>query len=63
MDGPLQTTRSAPLRVRFLLHAHAGEIESSKADSIAAQFAAWPEFDVIKSGKPHQQYEIRELDR
>lgn len=62
MTGPLTTTRSAPLRVRFLLHAHAGEIESSKANAIAKQFAGWPEFDVIKSGKPHQQYEIRELD-
>jgi hypothetical protein len=63
MDGPLQTTRSTPLRLRFLLHAHAGEIEASKANTIAERFAAWPEFDVTKSGMPHQQYEIRELDR
>jgi hypothetical protein len=63
MDGPLQTTRSTPLRLRFLLHAHAGEIEASKANTIAERFAAWPEFDVIKSGMPHQQYEIRTLDR
>ncbi len=61
MDGPLMTTRSAPLRLRFLLHAHSGKIDSSSANAIAEQFAAWPEFDVIKSGKPHQQYEIREL--
>lgn len=63
MDGPIKTTRSAPLRIRFLLHAHAGEVEPSKANAIAEQFAAWPEFDVIRSGKPHQHYEIRELDR
>ena len=61
MDGPLQTTRSAPLRIRFLLHAHAGPIKSSRANNIAEQFSKWPEFDVIKSSKPHQQYEIREL--
>jgi hypothetical protein len=61
MDGPLQTSRAAPLRVRFLLHAHRGTIESSRANTIAEQFSKWPEFDVIKSSKPHQQYEIREL--
>ena len=61
MDGPLLTTRAAPLRLRFLLHAHSGKIDASNADGIAEQFAAWPEFDVIKSGKPHQQYQIREL--
>lgn len=61
MDGPLQTTRETPLRLRFLLHAHAGPIDSSKADALAEQFATWPEFDVIKSGQPHRQYEIREL--
>ena len=63
MDGPLLTTRSAPLRLRFLLHAHSGKIDQSNASDIAEKFAAWPEFDVTKSGKPHQQYEIRELAR
>ena len=60
MQGPLQTTKANPLRVRFLLHAHAGPINSKRASEIAEQFAAWPVFDVIRSGKPHQQYEIRE---
>lgn len=60
MHGPLQTTKANPLRVRFLLHAHAGPINSKRASEIAEQFAAWPVFDVIRSGKPHQQYEIRE---
>ncbi|NQV27998.1 MAG: PmoA family protein [Rhodopirellula sp.] len=61
MHGPLQTTRAAPLRLRFLLHAHAGPIDPARAETIAKQFATWPAFDVIKSTKSHQQYEIREL--
>lgn len=61
MDGPLQTSRSTPLQIRFLLHAHAGPIDPSRADSIAEQFSGWPEFDVIKSSKLHEQYSLREL--
>ena len=61
MHGPLLTTRAEPLRLRFLLHAHAGPIDSKRAYSIAEDFASWPLFDVVKPGKSHSQYGIRQL--
>ena len=61
MHGPVLTTQAKPLRLRFLLHAHSGPISSEKANAIAEKFTAWPLFDVIKSGKPHQQYGVRQL--
>lgn len=61
MHGPLLTTRKDPLRLRFLLHAHRGPLDTDRATEIASIFSSWPEFDVIKSGKPHRQYEVRQL--
>jgi hypothetical protein len=61
MNGPLQTSRKEPMRMRFLLHAHAGPVDAPQANAIASQFAAWPLFDVIKSTKPHTQFEIQQL--
>lgn len=61
MHGPLQTTRSHPLRLRFLLHVHRGSIDADRANQIAKEFSDWPLFDVIRSGKSHQQYEVRQL--
>lgn len=60
MQGPLLTTQAEPLKLRFLLHTHQDAVDAAEANNIAEKFAAWPMFDVIKSGKPHQQYEIRE---
>jgi hypothetical protein len=61
MDGPLQTTRTSPLRMRFLLHTHRGTIDPSRADTIAKRFSDWPDFDVTRSSKPHEHYSLREL--
>ena len=60
MDGPFVLTRKQPLRLRYLLHAHGGAIDADRANSIAAQFASWPQYDVIRSSKPHQQFELAE---
>ncbi|MBL9114807.1 MAG: PmoA family protein [Verrucomicrobiaceae bacterium] len=49
-----------PLRLRYLLHAHAGEVDSSKASSLQADFAKWRLYDVIKGKKPHHQFELVE---
>lgn len=61
MNGPLQTTRRNPLRLRFLLHAHRGSVDANSASIVAEQFASWPVFGVVKSSKPHQQFEIRQV--
>lgn len=57
MDGPLEVQRTKPLRLRFLLHAHAGAVDSGKAEELATQFAGWPEFEIVRSAKPHRHYE------
>jgi hypothetical protein len=61
MDEPFVLTRKRPLRLRYLLHAHGGAIDADRANSLAAQFAAWPQYDVIRSSQPHQQFELVEL--
>ena len=60
MNGPLVTFKSAPLRLRYLLHSHDGLADAARADRIATDFAAWPLLDVQKSTRPHQQFEIVE---
>ena len=61
MDEPFVITRKQPLRLRYLLHTHGGAIDADRASSISAQFAKWPQYDVIRSSKPHQQFELVEL--
>jgi len=58
MQGPVLTTQAKPLVLRYLLHLHAGEIDSKRADRIAAQFAERPAFTVRRAEVKHQQYEI-----
>ena len=58
LEGPLETTRAAPLTLRYLLHAHAGAIDRQRAEAMAAEFAARPGFRVSKSTKKHTQYAV-----
>jgi hypothetical protein len=58
MEQPIITTREAPLRLGYLFHAHAGPYDHAGAESLFQQFAAWPRFDVVKSTKKHQQFEL-----
>jgi hypothetical protein len=60
MNGPLITRKNAPLRVRYLLHAHSGAVDPARAERLAADFANSQEFDVQRSTRPHRQYEIVE---
>jgi hypothetical protein len=59
MHKSVTTTKAEPLRLRFLLHAHAGTIDPAKADRVASQFATWPRYEVVRSAKKHQHYEVR----
>lgn len=58
MERPLLATREQPLRLRYLLHAHAGPYNHSQAQATANQFAQWPTWQIIKSTKKHQQFEL-----
>ncbi len=58
-DGPLTTTRTEPLRLRYLLHVHAGPVDPDRAGQLAVQFAHRPPWVVQKSRRRHCQFEVR----
>lgn len=58
MHGAIETTKAAPLKLRYLLHAHAGALDAERANSVAREFAIGPTYDVIKGTKPHRQFEL-----
>lgn len=60
MDAPFTITRAQPLRLRYLLHAHRDHHDPQRATAVAAEFARWPTYDVIRSSRPHRQFEIIE---
>ncbi|MFP6763242.1 MAG: PmoA family protein [Planctomycetaceae bacterium] len=62
MHQPVLTTKVNPLRLRFLLHAHAGPVDAARASRIADEFVAWPRYEIIRSTKMHQYYEARIAD-
>jgi hypothetical protein len=59
MHGPIETTQAKPLVVRYLLHAHDGSIDATRAAKVAAEFAARPGFEVTKAMVKHQQSIVR----
>jgi hypothetical protein len=54
---PWTIEKAKPLVLRYLLHAHAGEVDPDKATHIAEDFAKRPDFIVEKATKPHRQFE------
>jgi hypothetical protein len=58
MEQPIVTTRENPLRLRYLLHAHAGPYDRDRAEAVSKQFADWPRWEAVKSSKQHQQFEL-----
>ncbi|MEQ8788736.1 MAG: PmoA family protein [Pirellulaceae bacterium] len=58
MHTPRETTKDAPLMLRYLLHVHGGDIDAGRAAQVAADFEARPTYRVEKSTAKHQQYEI-----
>ena len=56
--GPLTVTRSRPLVLRYLLHAHWGWVDPGRSDQLGRQFANSKPFSVQKSTDPHVRYAI-----
>ena len=52
----------SPLRVRFLLHAHAGPCDPERAGELMKAFAARSAFVVEKSGRPHRHWQVRRAE-
>ena len=48
----------SPLTLRYLLHSHGGTYDHTKAQSVHQAFAKRPGFQIGKSTRPHQQYEV-----
>ena len=51
----------APLRLRYLLHAHRGSLDSKKAETVLNAFRLSPCWDVRPSKAKHRQHEIVRL--
>ena len=53
--------KETPLRVRYLLHAHNGATDPVIANRLAEIFNASPSFEVSKSKRKHQQFEVQRI--
>ncbi|MCH9653615.1 MAG: PmoA family protein [Planctomycetes bacterium] len=53
MFGALETTRKAPLTFRFLLQAHAGELDHTRAQKIYQEFAGSLPYQIKKPDQRH----------
>ena len=58
LNGPVSTTRKSPLTLRYLLHAHRGDVDPSRAATISKDFAARPGYRVVKGKQKHQQFSL-----
>jgi len=58
MHGPLMTTQTRPLVMRYLLHAHGGAVNPDRAKTIADEFAQRNPYGVRKSTVRHHSHEI-----
>jgi Methane oxygenase PmoA len=56
---PIVTTKSSPLVLRYLLHAHAGTANTAKSQRVFDQFAASSAFAVSKATVKHETWSVR----
>ncbi|MBM3891044.1 MAG: hypothetical protein FJ388_18175 [Verrucomicrobia bacterium] len=49
----------APLRLRYHLHAHRGDVDKQRAAKVLAEFKQFPLLEVVKGSVPHRQFETR----
>lgn len=59
LTGPVTTTKSKPLVLRYLLHAHRGDVMPDRSEQVFRDFASSKPFIVAKAGVNHQEFEIR----
>lgn len=58
LNESITTTKQQPLRLRYLLHAHAGPCDATRAESIAKPFHSRGPYVVLRSKKPHLMHEV-----
>ncbi|WP_197444356.1 DUF6807 domain-containing protein [Maioricimonas rarisocia] len=62
-DEPLLATRQSPLKLRYLLHIHSGGADAERAERLFEDWQDWPAWNVVKSTRPHRQYDLQELEQ
>ncbi len=61
LNDALLTTKQQPMMLRYLLHAHGGEVDASRAERIAEDFYRRPPSQIVKATVKHQQFEIQPI--
>jgi hypothetical protein len=61
MHGPRTAAKDKPLVLRFLLYVHRGPANAARVNEVAAAFASWPGYRVVKSMRQHRQFEIERV--
>ena len=56
---PLTATKAAPLMLRYLLHAHAGEPDPARVNATFDQFVQRPAFAVTKATVKHETWTVK----
>lgn len=60
-DQPLITRREDPLKLRYMLHVHRGEVNAQRADQLQQAFARAPGYRVVKGTRRHMEWEIEKV--
>lgn len=61
LQTPLVTSQAIPLRLRYLLHIHRGEVSPDRAVELAAQWQQAPFQQVLRSTQKLHQFELQTL--
>jgi hypothetical protein len=59
LDEGKVVSSEGPLRLRYLLHAHAGPVRPERARVLGEEFSGLPAFEVVKRSAPHGQWDVR----
>jgi hypothetical protein len=59
MDQGRITTKAKPMQLRYLLHIHTGQVNAERAERLHATFATSTAASLVKSSRPHTQWEIQ----
>lgn len=58
---PLITTKTQPLMLRYLLHAHSGAVNPARAAAVAEEFGKSQPFSVVKATVKHETWTVKRL--
>lgn len=58
LNEGLEITPESPLTLRYLLAAHSGACDPARAETMAADFASRPGFEIAKSVREHRQFDV-----